>query len=74
MYKLYQNTSADRDVFNEALTELGLFEMRTYIKKTLFFHGNSPGMVDFMIWPWFERSDIIKVLRGDQFYYTSRSF
>nr|XP_034196005.1 pyrimidodiazepine synthase-like isoform X2 [Osmia lignaria] len=67
MYKLYQNTSADRDVFNEALTELGLFERELTLRKTLFFHGNSPGMVDFMIWPWFERSDIIKVLRGDQF-------
>ncbi|XP_034195998.2 pyrimidodiazepine synthase isoform X1 [Osmia lignaria lignaria] len=67
MYKLYQNTSADRDVFNEALTELGLFERELTLRKTLFFHGNSPGMVDFMIWPWFERSDIIKFLRGDQF-------
>lgn len=67
MFKCYTNTSADRDVFNEVLTELEVFERELTLRKTPFFHGKAPGMVDFMIWPWWERSDIIKVLRGDHF-------
>ncbi|XP_017885243.1 pyrimidodiazepine synthase-like [Ceratina calcarata] len=68
MYKLYANsTLGDYVVFEEALKELEQFERELASRRTPFFHGNSPGMVDFMIWPWWERSEVIKVLRGDQF-------
>ncbi|XP_050573192.1 pyrimidodiazepine synthase-like [Bombus affinis] len=67
LYKLYVSTSIDRDIFDEVLSELGLFERELVSKGTPFFHGSSPGMLDFMIWPWWERSDVIRVLRGDQF-------
>lgn len=30
-----------------------------------FFSGNEPGMVDYMIWPWFERLEIEIVLKSD---------
>ncbi|KAF3420985.1 hypothetical protein E2986_05549 [Frieseomelitta varia] len=64
MYKLlYTN----RDVFDEVLSELEFFERELASKETPFFNGNSPGMLDFMIWPWWERSDVIRVLYGDQF-------
>ncbi|XP_054013208.1 pyrimidodiazepine synthase-like [Hylaeus anthracinus] len=67
MYKLYNPTSIHCDVFNTALAGLEHFEKELVQRGTPFFNGNSPGMVDFMIWPWWERSDIIRVLRGDQF-------
>ncbi|OAD53462.1 Glutathione S-transferase omega-2, partial [Eufriesea mexicana] len=67
MYKLCISTSTDRDVFDEALLELEFFERELASKGTPFFNGNSPGMLDFMIWPWWERSDVIRILRGDQF-------
>ena len=67
MSKMYQNTSTDHDLFNEALTRLDVFENELAKRRTPYFSGESPGMLDFMIWPWWERVDIIKVLRGDQF-------
>ncbi|XP_076677260.1 pyrimidodiazepine synthase [Andrena cerasifolii] len=67
MYKMYQSLSTDRDLFNEALTRLDVFENELAKRGTPYFSGKSPGMLDFMIWPWWERVDIIKVLRGDQF-------
>lgn len=27
-----------------------------------FFHGTKPGMVDYMIWPWCERADLMTIL------------
>ncbi|KOC63126.1 Glutathione S-transferase omega-1 [Habropoda laboriosa] len=67
MYKLYISTSIDRNVFEEALLELEIFERELASRGTPFFNGSSPGMLDFMIWPWWERSDVIKILRGEQF-------
>lgn len=68
MYKLNANsTPTDRDVFEEALKELEYFERELTLRGTPFFNGNSPGMVDLMIWPWWERSEVIRVLRGNQF-------
>ncbi|KAK9300892.1 hypothetical protein QLX08_006594 [Tetragonisca angustula] len=64
MYKLLY---INRDVFDEVLSELEFFERELASKGTPFFNGNSPGMLDFMIWPWWERSDVIRVLYGDQF-------
>ncbi|KZC08264.1 PREDICTED: pyrimidodiazepine synthase-like [Dufourea novaeangliae] len=67
MYKLYLNIPTERDVFEEALAGLEVFEKELATRATPFFSGNSPGMLDFMIWPWWERSDVMKVLRGEQF-------
>lgn len=30
-----------------------------------YFSGSKPGMLDFMIWPWCERADILKIVGGD---------
>lgn len=67
MYKLYLDTSLGRELFDEALAGLGVFERELTKRGTPFFNGRSPGMLDFMIWPWCERADIIRILRGDQF-------
>lgn len=29
--------------------------------------GDKPGMLDYMIWPWCERSEMLKIMGGDQF-------
>ncbi|XP_033328381.1 pyrimidodiazepine synthase [Megalopta genalis] len=67
IYKLYLNASTGCDMFEEALTGLELFEKELAVRKTVFFGGQSPGMLDFMIWPWWERADVLKVLRGEQY-------
>lgn len=67
MYKLYTGTTVDNDVFNEALSNLEFFDRELVRRKTPFFSGDSPGMVDLMIWPWCERADIIRILCGDEY-------
>lgn len=67
MYKLYAGTTVDCDIFNEALASLEFFDRELVKRRTPFFGGSSPGMLDLMIWPWCERADIIRILRGDEF-------
>lgn len=44
---------------------LQTFEYELGDRGTQFFAGNKPGMLDFMIWPWCERADILKLF-GNQ--------
>lgn len=57
----------ERDVFLEALANLEVFDQELAKRGTPFFGGSKPGMVDFMIWPWCERADAIRILHGEQF-------
>ncbi|KAL2739711.1 pyrimidodiazepine synthase [Vespula maculifrons] len=74
MYKLYAGTSVDRDLYNEALSSLEYFDRELVKRRTPFFGGTSPGMLDLMIWPWCERADIIRILRGDEFIISRERF
>ncbi|KAJ9590882.1 hypothetical protein L9F63_016087, partial [Diploptera punctata] len=65
MYKLYQNIS--KETFQNLLTELDCFEKELISRQTFFFGGNSPGMLDYMIWPWFERIGLLKCIGGNGF-------
>lgn len=44
---------------------LQTFEHELIDRRTQFFGGNKPGMLDFMIWPWCERADILRLF-GNQ--------
>lgn len=57
----------EQDVFNEALAGLELYERELAKRGTAFFGGSRPGMLDFMIWPWCERADAMRILQGEQF-------
>lgn len=52
-FKLLHGT----DTFDAVLTDLDLFEKDLTVRATHFFGGDLPGMLDYMIWPWFERTD-----------------
>jgi len=47
----------------------GLDEFEAELKKrgTLFFGGEEPGMLDYMIWPWVERLAALKYIEGNTF-------
>lgn len=45
------------ETFNRELADRG----KTY------FGGDEPGMLDYMIWPWCERADLLPLLGGNQF-------
>jgi pyrimidodiazepine synthase len=49
------------------LEGLEIFDKELAKRGTAFFGGNQPGILDLMIWPWCERADVIKILRGEQF-------
>jgi len=67
MYKLYLGKNVDKDVFNEALDGLEIFDRELSKRGTPFFGGNQPSMLDLMIWPWCERADILRILKGEQY-------
>ncbi|XP_011499678.1 PREDICTED: pyrimidodiazepine synthase-like [Ceratosolen solmsi marchali] len=67
MYKIYLAKTVDRDLFNEVLEGLEIFDKELAKRGTPFFGGNQPGILDLMIWPWCERADVIKILKGEQF-------
>lgn len=54
-------------MFNETLTGLEFFDRELTKRGTPFFGGIKPGMLDLMIWPWFERADVIRITSGEQF-------
>ncbi|KAK0180703.1 hypothetical protein PV327_003060 [Microctonus hyperodae] len=74
MYKLFLDTSIDQELFEEALKGLEYFDRELGKRGTAFFGGNKPGMLDLMIWPWFERADIIRILRGEKFFMPRERF
>ncbi|XP_075228848.1 pyrimidodiazepine synthase-like isoform X2 [Lycorma delicatula] len=67
MYKIYFAPEMDQELFNDLLTALEPFEAELLSRSTDYFSGNSPGMVDYMIWPWFERMDVIPLLTGPEY-------
>jgi len=63
--------------FNEALDNIEkILEHRLTKLKTKFFHGDShPGMLDYFLWPWFERIDAYSlVFPGEGLDYPSHRF
>ncbi|PSN45355.1 hypothetical protein C0J52_06540 [Blattella germanica] len=72
MYKMYLN--ADIEVFEKILNELGGFETEITSRGKVFFGGDSPRMLDYMIWPWIERIGVLKFLGGNEFVLTEHRF
>ncbi|CAH1953383.1 unnamed protein product [Acanthoscelides obtectus] len=48
-------------VFVEMLQE---FENELAERKTAYFDGDKPGMLDYLIWPWAERAGLITLMKG----------
>jgi Glutathione S-transferase, C-terminal domain len=56
------------DAFDTMLENLDLFEKELKSRGSKFFGGREkPAMVDYMIWPWFERLEVFGILGGDKF-------
>uniref|UniRef100_A0A023EL34 Putative glutathione s-transferase n=1 Tax=Aedes albopictus TaxID=7160 RepID=A0A023EL34_AEDAL len=54
-----------------AITEFGtgldIFETELKNRGTSYYGGDKPGMLDYMIWPWCERVDLLKFALGDKY-------
>lgn len=53
---------AELEKFNTKLAESG----------TPYFGGDKPGILDFAIWPWFERFGVVKENVGDKFHFDAK--
>lgn len=57
------DATAQASHVSQFVSNLALFEKELSRRNTKFFGGdNEPGMLDYMIWPWFERFPTLKVL------------
>ena len=56
-YRLFfLNQGVESGVLTELTNVLDIYEKELRERKTQFFGGSKPGMLDYMIWPWCERS------------------
>lgn len=60
------NPDYDLKPFNAMLDNLDLFEKDLKARGSKFFGGDQPGMLDYMIWPWFERLEVFTLMGGDK--------
>lgn len=66
MYRVMMNVGRISLDDDEAISNgLNTFERELGDRGGPFFAGNRPGMLDYMIWPWCERADILKLF-GNQ--------
>ncbi|KAE8743804.1 Glutathione-S-transferase omega 1-like [Frankliniella occidentalis] len=71
-YKMYQDINALNS--DDVLQSLEEFEIELTKRDSPYFSGTRPGMVDFMIWPWCERADMLTIMAGDRFSLPEKRF
>lgn len=67
MYKVFVGTNPEPGSIIEIANKLDHFEQQLSKRKSTYFGGDLPGMVDYMIWPWCERADMLTYLIGDRY-------
>lgn len=70
LYKVFTSKTGITGVQDELekfMNNLDAFEKELKERKTKFFGGSDPGMVDYMIWPWMERSEMIYYIDNSHF-------
>lgn len=68
MYKVFLAPEPEPGAIIDIADKLDAFEEELARRGTQFFHGDDlPGMVDYMIWPWCERADMLGFLIGDRY-------
>lgn len=67
-YKTYfagEDTEMVAKAFRDMQEGLDIFEAELMKRRTKFFGGEKPGMLDYMLWPWAERLPMEQELAGD---------
>ncbi|XP_055385286.1 pyrimidodiazepine synthase-like isoform X2 [Condylostylus longicornis] len=59
---------------SEICSGLDIYEAELKKRGTKYFGGEKPGMLDYMIWPWCERSDMLQYLIGDKYRWDENRF
>ena len=67
-YKILFSTSGiPVGALSEFVESLDIFEKELKKRGTAFFGGENPGMLDYMIWPWCERSEVLRIILGNKY-------
>ncbi|XP_014252364.1 pyrimidodiazepine synthase-like [Cimex lectularius] len=67
LYQCYLNPNMDVQLLHPVFDAMDHFEKELRKRGTPFYSGSKPGMVDYMIWPWCERLEMLRVIGGDNF-------
>lgn len=67
MYKILLTSNRNNDERDSIMEGLETFEKELLNRQGPYFGGQLPGMLDYMIWPWCERADLLKLF-GSQFH------
>lgn len=67
MYKVFVNATPEPGAIIDIAVKLDAFEAELSSRGSKYFSGDLPGMVDYMIWPWCERADMLGYLIGDRY-------
>lgn len=59
-YRIIRDQKADGIAIKELATALDVFEEELKMRGAKFYGGSKPGMLDYMIWPWCERTGKLK--------------
>ncbi|XP_067128597.1 pyrimidodiazepine synthase-like [Centruroides vittatus] len=62
MSKVSRGGSSAGDAWNDLINSIDDFEKELKDRKSTFFGGDKPGILDYMIWPWFERIPVAQAL------------
>nr|CAD7438520.1 unnamed protein product [Timema bartmani] len=75
LYKLFLDpNNLDKQSVDNIIGELIVFEEELDARGKPFFGGERPGMVDYMMWPWCERSDLLRIMGGDRWSLSKQKF
>lgn len=68
MYKVFlHGIGGAPGVLTDISHGLDIYEKELKMRGMPYFGGEKPGMLDYMIWPWCERSAMLKYLLGDKY-------
>jgi Glutathione S-transferase, C-terminal domain len=66
-YKFFQINFSPHGAITDLNNALDVFEEELKKRGTKFYSGEKPGFVDYMIWPWCERTDAFPFILGNKF-------
>jgi glutathione S-transferase len=77
LYKVMLNLNKpelDVTPFESMLSNLDTFEKELGARGGKFFGGEHPAMIDYMIWPWFERFELFNLLGEEKVKFPKERF
>ncbi|KAL9901761.1 pyrimidodiazepine synthase-like [Glossina fuscipes] len=74
MYKMFVSPEVVPGAITNVSTGLDIFEDELQKRGSAYFGGDKPGMLDYMIWPWCERSEMLKYLLGNKYEMDKKRF